>query len=710
MEQRISRTAGRARRVTAWPGAIIGLIIATALASVAGAQEASATLQIASIEAEQWPEAQAVLTVLDADGRPAPDLAAADFQVFLNDEPATVSGVSRGVDSTLPIAVVLALDISGSMEGGALDRAKAAAESFLDGLAPQDTVAVVTFGNTVETVLPFTSDRDAASTAIGQLVAEGATALYEATAESIEQAAAVENSRRAVVLLSDGLDNGSLLPRDDALAVAGALRVPVFAIGLGEDIDRTYLQALADAAGGGFAETPTPDGLADLYLEVGELLRGQYVVSINAASLALPASQAAALRVEAAIGSAAASDERVICPQHLCVALTAIADGDRLAEARTVVAEVVADEAVASVAFLVDGAVALEVTEPPYEFTFSPDAFDEGEHTFAVEATTGTTTVRTDEVTVHLGAAGGGLSIGTLALPAVAVIAVAALVIGYIWWRRRRGDEGDTEQLAEALRIGPSGDARARLSWDEREPLPQPKLEKVLGRLRVTSGPLAGQEFPVGGAPSSIGCGEECLIRLPVQTASEDEVVREHARVWVRDDHLMVHAIRRLTERGATGGQWLILAPGDDFTIWNHTFEFVPLDADGNGAQPASNGSPKNEPAGAPQPQAGPPPAADEAPPNVLRDKPEKKTEPAPLPDAPASPVLEGPFAEKPDEQGTASEPDEPINILREPPANEQPAEPATAEELEDLLREKAETSHPASSEDAAPQSHPPAP
>lgn len=321
MKQRIPLEVCPARRVTSWSGALIGLALTVALVAGVGAQGSSPSLQVTSLATEAWPEAQAVLTVLGDDGRPAPDLTASEFRVFLNESPVTITGVTKGVDSSLPIAVVLAIDVSGSMEGGALTEAKTASRSFLEALAPEDTVAVVTFSNTVSTVLPFTSDRAAAVAAIDALVADGATALYEATSESVRQAAAVESSRHAVVLLSDGLDNGSALAREDALAAAETLRVPVFAIGLGNDIDRVYLQALADASGGGFTETTTPEGLAQLYLEVGELLRGQYVVSIDATDLELAVSEAATLRVEATIGAVTAGDERLICPQRLCVAL-----------------------------------------------------------------------------------------------------------------------------------------------------------------------------------------------------------------------------------------------------------------------------------------------------------------------------------------------------------------------------------------------------
>ncbi len=96
------------------------------------AQGPTLAVELAGLAADRGPEAQAVVTVLDSDGRPVPGLADEHFQVLLNGSAAPVTSVARGVDSTLGIAVVLALDVSGSMEGDALREAKAAAHQFLE--------------------------------------------------------------------------------------------------------------------------------------------------------------------------------------------------------------------------------------------------------------------------------------------------------------------------------------------------------------------------------------------------------------------------------------------------------------------------------------------------------------------------------------------------------------------------------------------------
>ena len=135
-----------------WPagwlrGALLGALLAFALAgSSVSAQLDSFTVNLASLSSDGDSSVRAVVTVLDRQSRPVVELVAADFAVQLNGELAPISGLERGVDGSLPISVLLALDVSGSMEGGALGEAKAAAMNFLNSREPQARVGGVTLG------------------------------------------------------------------------------------------------------------------------------------------------------------------------------------------------------------------------------------------------------------------------------------------------------------------------------------------------------------------------------------------------------------------------------------------------------------------------------------------------------------------------------------------------------------------------------------
>jgi hypothetical protein len=135
----------------------------------------------------------------------------------------------------------------------------------------------------------------------------------------------------------------------------------------------------------------------------------------------------------------------------------------------------------------------------------------------------------------------------------------------------------------------------------------------VLGHLKVTGATAHGEVHAVGAAPVSIGTGHRCLIRLTPPAEFLDEIAPEHARVWVREGHLMVHEIRRLTETGGVGGRWAILEPGEGFSIGPFSFQFH---------------------LGVPEPEPEKPKEPHEVP-NVLRDRPSRPVQqPA---DAPAA-------------------------------------------------------------------------
>ena len=606
------------------------LLGAVALVPNASAQDPDLTVAVGGLTPDNWPAPQAVVTVLDADERPLASLNEANFTVQFDGQTVPVAAVEQGLDSSLAIDVVLALDTSNSMAGDPLEQAKMAARSFLAELSQEDAVAVITFDDAVELIQPYTIDRTVATAAIDSVSAGGGTALYQATSESLRLAAGAGSGREVVVLLSDGLDNGSTDSRESAQAAAETMGVPIFAIGLGADIDVSYLEALAELSGGRFVATPSPEGLAAVFQEAAELLRGQYILTLDTSGLEVDRSRVATLHVTVESDGAISSDERAVCPQHLCLSLHVLETGENAGEEFTVIAEVMASQPVSVVTFSVDGVAAQDTLAPPYQFAFQPGLYSDGAHLLSVQATTTGEETMLQEIT--LGAAsGGGLAIAGI-LPmagvAVAAIVVVALVVLYV-----RGREDDNALELPDLRpdapsAAPNGESGPRQLSDEPS-LPPLKPEQP-GRLVVTGGSLSGESFPVSDAPLSIGSGLRCAIRLPEGSEGVDDVGVEHVRVWVRHGQLMVHQVRRLTAYGATGGGWEILRPGDAFEVGPTTIRFELLGEDGEAlpepepelpnilrSKPDSPSAGKSDAEGARE--GSPPPASDV--PNIFRSK-----------------------------------------------------------------------------------------
>ena len=107
---------------------------------------------------------------------------------------------------------------------------------------------------------------------------------------------------------------------------------------------------------------------------------------------------------------------------------------------------------------------------------------------------------------------------------------------------------------------GPAGNADGRRGEAE-------EIGEPLGVLISRGWPDVGTEYVVGGKPVSIGSGARCA-----RAHHDPTLAAEEARIWVRDGHLMLHKMTRLTRCRATGvsGGWAILEPGDTFDIGEH--------------------------------------------------------------------------------------------------------------------------------------------
>lgn len=611
---RCGPSGARAFRWSLLAATLLSLIAAFGV-TPAGTQERGLTVDVANFTEEASGVAQVVLGVADEKG-PVSGLRADAFLVELDGKQAPVTAVARGVDSKRGVSVVLALDVSPTMQGEPLEQAKAAARGFLNSLGPNDSVAIVVFGSEVHVLQPFTTDRAAASAVIERLGPSpvGGTKLYDATAVSSNLAAQSGAHRRAVVLLSDGQDNASGFAREATLAAAEPLGVPVFTIGLGEDIDWGYLEALAEKSGGRFAGAPTPQDLATLYQQVAELLRGQYVLTLDTADFTPDESGAASLRVQVTAGERSGVGQRAVCFRPTCIVLTGVKPGERLEGRVTINAQVISSEAVDAVQFFVDGRLFDTVEAAPYQITLEPSTLEDGDHTVEARARVAGATAVTATLAVQKGAASGGLLSGaTFGIALLAALISIVGVAAVLFLRFRRGGPAPEPTrlpwtIGPNVGAAPTPEAGAPQREDRASGVAprtgQPR--RASGVLKIVSGPHKGATFAITEKPAGIGSGLGCLVRLN-EVEDGREIAPEEARVWLRGDRLMLHELRRLTVTGSVGGRWAIIGPGEQFSIGPCTFEFQP-DPSGSPAPPASewrSASASVEPRSEPLPPTG---------------------------------------------------------------------------------------------------------
>ncbi len=179
-------------------------------------------------------------TVSDDTGRFVPGLGQDDFTVYEDDRPQTVSHFSA---ERVPVSLGIALDTSGSMAGEKILGARTALDRFLyDLLGAEDELFLYHFNDRPELLQGWTTDRQLLSRALGRLVADGTTAMYDAVAQALRLTATGQHRKKALVVLSDGHDTTSYAKLRDVKELIRESDAMLYAIGIecASDGDRRY--------------------------------------------------------------------------------------------------------------------------------------------------------------------------------------------------------------------------------------------------------------------------------------------------------------------------------------------------------------------------------------------------------------------------------------------------------------------------------------
>jgi Ca-activated chloride channel family protein len=170
-----------------------------------------------------------VATVVDKRGRLVTGLEEVDFVVYEDGVPQELAYFARGTDA--PVDVMLLVDGSGSMDMvSKVANAKNAAIQLISVLEPEDRVAVYAFDQDIIELSTFTEDKAAAIQALQRLEPFGSTAIYDAVAEASDLIRGLGFGRRAIALISDGIDTSSELSIDKAVEFAKGVDLPVYVI------------------------------------------------------------------------------------------------------------------------------------------------------------------------------------------------------------------------------------------------------------------------------------------------------------------------------------------------------------------------------------------------------------------------------------------------------------------------------------------------
>lgn len=223
------------------------------------------------------------ITVTDKSGQYVPGLALSDFTVYEDGKPVPAELIASFSLHESPFASVVLLDTSGSMENR-LSLARSAAIRFLDRLRADDMAAVYKFDFKVERVQEFSNSRDLAPMVFG-LSARGMTALNDAIFDAAKALADRSEKRKAIVVLSDGMDTSSQISSDKALDTALAIGATIYAVDMSKTDNRQprqsamILKHFAERTGGRFVATPGGPVLRDAFASIADELGHQYTLA-----------------------------------------------------------------------------------------------------------------------------------------------------------------------------------------------------------------------------------------------------------------------------------------------------------------------------------------------------------------------------------------------------------------------------------------------
>jgi Ca-activated chloride channel family protein len=225
------------------------------------------------------------VTVTDRAGQYVKTLKAKDFKVFEDGTEVPANALLSFGFQDQPYAAVVLLDSSGSMETR-FSLARSGAIRFLDGLREEDVAAVYRFDSTVERIQEFSGGRDLAP--MGYAVkAKGMTTLNDAIVQAAKVLGERPERRRAIVVLSDGVDTFSKASTSKALESALGVGASIYAVdmsaldtpGFNNRQSASQLKEFAEKTGGRFVATPGGQALRDAFTGIAEELGHQYTLT-----------------------------------------------------------------------------------------------------------------------------------------------------------------------------------------------------------------------------------------------------------------------------------------------------------------------------------------------------------------------------------------------------------------------------------------------
>lgn len=220
---------------------------------------------------------QVTVTVTDGNGQFVPGLPRTAFRVFEDGRPQTISHFTS---EDVPLELVSAVDISGSM-APVMPKLKAAVKGFLAAVPSKNQVTLIGFNDSIFALARKATDPAERVRAVDRLAPWGATALYDVILRGVDMLGR-QVGRKAVVIFSDGEDQGSHVALQDVERRLETSDVTLYMIGQGRGVTQSYLRTiiarLTAPTGGRAFFNESIDELQGIFEELLDELSNQYLV------------------------------------------------------------------------------------------------------------------------------------------------------------------------------------------------------------------------------------------------------------------------------------------------------------------------------------------------------------------------------------------------------------------------------------------------
>lgn len=218
------------------------------------------------------------VSVFDDDDRPVSGLKKDQF-VIKEDQIEQRIELFRQEDQ--PVSLGLVLDNSRSVEPRK-ERLDAAALAFVRHSNPDDETFIVTFDEEARLAQAFTQDQSALERTLRDTKPFGQTALYDAVLQAVGQMETTRHTKRAILVITDGVDNASRASLDEVLRTVRHAPVAIYTIGLlsqyGGEKAESDLRAIAQAGGGRAYFPQTVQDVRTITEKIARDLREQYTI------------------------------------------------------------------------------------------------------------------------------------------------------------------------------------------------------------------------------------------------------------------------------------------------------------------------------------------------------------------------------------------------------------------------------------------------